>query len=232
MSRDRIDRARPLWLKWSEVGTITGLRVQPKSPRQVGIYVDGVWRLGVSRALAAGLQVGQDIDEAQLAELERRQAVEGAVLRAGRLVSRRPRSEAELRTSLRRAGATAEVVDGVIERLRQAGEIDDLKFARAWVENRVDFRPRSAFALKIELQRKGVSGELIDQALAGFSDEEAAYQAAQKAARRLRGKDGPGFEQQLYAHLQRRGFGYDAISAAVRRVAAEAAAMEESEVKP
>ena len=218
-----------MWLTRRSVGTITALEVDPRNPRQVAVFVDGVLRLSLPREIAVGLQEGQTVDEMQLADLGRRRAVEAAVLRAGRLVSRRPRSESELRSALRRSGAEPEVVDAAVERLRQAGEVDDQRFVRAWIENRADFRPRSAFALRLELQRKGVSRELIDQALEGFSDDEAALQSARKAARRLRAKEGQPFEQRLYAHLQRRGFGHETISAVVRRVAAETTAFEERE---
>lgn len=211
------------------MGVITALKVETKDPRRIAVLVDGVPRLAVSRPIAAGLQVGQPIDESGMAELERREAVEAAVLRAGRLLSRRPRSEAELRTALRRSKAAPEIIDGAIERLRQAGEIDDLRFAKAWRDNRADFRPRGAFALKAELQRKGVSRQVIDQALEGFSEEEAALAAARKAARRLRARPELPFDQQLYAYLQRRGFGHETISAVVRRVAAETTAFAERE---
>lgn len=208
------------------------MKVQPRRPRQVAVYVDGRLALEVSRPLAAGLHVGQTVDDAALADLAGRQSVEAAVLRAGRLLSRRPRSEHEIRTALRRAGVDGPTVDAAIERLRQAGEVDDLRFARAWIENRSDFRPRSTYALRSELQRKGVARPVIDEALAGFSDEDAAFESARQAARRLRGRDDQPLERQLYAYLQRRGFGHDTISAAVRRVAAGAAGASEREVEP
>ena len=193
------------------------------------MYVDGVMRLAVSPQVAAGLSVGQPVDEILLAEIERRESVEAAVRRAGRLLSRRPRSEAELRTTLRRAGTSPEAVEAALDRLKGTGQIDDEVFVAAWLENRAAFRPRSALALRAELQRKGVAREVIDRALATFSEDDAALQAARRAARRWRGEAGMVWRQRLYGYLQRRGFGHETISAAVRRVAAESAALIESE---
>jgi regulatory protein len=193
------------------------------------MYVDGVMRLAVSPQVAAGLSVGQAVDESLLSEIERRESVEAAFRRAGRLLSHRPRSEAELRTALRRAGTSPEAVEAALERLKGAGQVDDDLFAAAWLENRAAFRPRSALALRAELQRKGVARDVIDRALTAFSEDEAALQAARRAARRWRGESGTVWKQRLYGYLQRRGFGHETISAAVRRVAAEAAALIESE---
>jgi regulatory protein len=203
--------------------------MQPGGRRRIDVYVDGVMRLAVSPQVAAGLSVGQAVDESLLSEIERRESVEAAVRRAGRLLSHRPRSEAELRSTLRRAGTSLEAIEAALERLKDAGQVDDELFAAAWLENRAAFRPRSALALRVELQRKGVARVVIDRALAAFSEEDAALQAARRAARRWRGEAGLAWTQRLYGYLQRRGFGHETISAAVRRVAAEAAALIESE---
>lgn len=211
------------------MSTITALRMQPGGRRRVGVYVDGAMRLEVSPQVVAGLSVGQAVDERLLSEIERRELVEAAVRSAGRLLSRRPRSEAELRTTLRRTGTSPEAAEAALERLKGIGQIDDELFVAAWLENRAAFRPRSALALRAELQRKGVARDVIDRALAAFSEDDAALQAARRAARRWSGEAGPEWTRRLYGYLQRRGFGHETISAAVRRVAAEAAAFIESE---
>ena len=211
------------------MGTITALRIQPGGRRRIGVYVDGVMHLAVSPQVAAGLSVGQTVDESLLSEIERRESVEAAFRRAGRLLSHRPRSEAELRTALRRAGTSPEAVEAALDRLKGIGQVDDALFAAAWLENRAAFRPRSALALRAELRRKGVARDVIDRALEAFSEDEAALQAARRAARRWRTESGTLWTQRLYGYLQRRGFGHETISAAVRRVAAEAAALIESE---
>jgi len=212
------------------VTTITALRMQPGGRQRIGVYVDGVMRLAVSPQVAAALSVGQAVDDSLLSEIERRESVEAAVRRAGRLLSHRPRSEAELRATLRRAGTSPEAVEAALERLKGIGQVNDDLFAAAWLENRAAFRPRSALALRAELQRKGVARDVIDRALAEFSEDDAALQAARRAARRWRAEsDTTVWRQHLYGYLQRRGFGHETISAAVRRVAAEAAALIESE---
>jgi regulatory protein len=216
-------------LKGQVVATITALRIMPRRRGRVAVVVDGRLRLMVDPTVAASLSVGQAFDESTLADLEARQAVEAGLQRAGRLLSRRPRSEFELRTALRKSGGSDDTVEAVMGRLKEAGQIDDERFARVWLEDRAAFRPRSALGLRAELQRKGLRREIVDQALTGFSEEEAAVEAARRAVRRWRGADEAERRQRVYAYLQRRGFGHETITAAVRRVTAESAASRESE---
>jgi regulatory protein len=195
----------------------------------VRVYVDGAMRLEVSPPVAASLAIGQAVDDSLLADLENRQAVEGAMGKAGRLLARRPRSEAELRKALREAGGSEEVIGAALTRLKEAGQVDDEAFARAWLENRSTFRPRSRLALRAELARKGLPREAVDRALDGFSEEQAALQAARRAWRRWGASEAAERRQRVYEYLQRRGFGHETISAAVRHVAEDPAASKESE---
>jgi regulatory protein len=68
------------------------------------------------------------------------------------------------------------------------------------------------------LRQKGVSNEIIEQHLADFDDEQAAYAAARKGARRYRSSDWESFRKRLSAYLLRRGFGHSIISSVVSRV--------------
>ena len=122
-----------------------------------------------------------------------------------RLLSYRPRSEAEVRTRLRR-NFTAHLVERVLEALRKQDLIDDSKFARQWRESRESLKPRSAWAIKRELMAKGVDTALADQAVWDVDDGESAYRAALGPARKLNGVDLPTFRRRLWGYLKRRGF--------------------------
>ena len=81
------------------------------------------------------------------------------------LLRQRPRSEFEIRERLKLKGYVAEVVDGVVEALRRAGEIDDARFAKLWVESRMHTNPQGDVVLKHELKLKGVSEPIIEATL-------------------------------------------------------------------
>jgi regulatory protein len=168
--------------------------------------------------LAAQLKVGSYLTAAEIEALQEKGAVEQARQRALRLISRRPRSEGELRKYFERRRVPQAIQDAVIEDLTQSELVDDLAFAKSWVENRNAFRPRGAMALKAELRQKGVSRIAIEEALVGFDEEAAAFKAGQKAVDRYRHLAWAEFRQKLGAYLGRRGFRFDIISSVVDRL--------------
>ena len=62
--------------------------------------------------------------------------------------------------------------DLIVERLVQRGYVDDRKFAEYYVENRFVKKGVSQKRLKMELVKKGVSKEIIDDVLGGRDDAE------------------------------------------------------------
>jgi SOS response regulatory protein OraA/RecX len=63
-------------------------------------------------------------------------------------------------------------------------------------------------ALRYELQRKGVSHEIIERAISSVDVSEGAYRVARKKARRLQGEEERAFYRKLMDYLARRGFDY------------------------
>ncbi len=211
-------------------GTITALKGQPRNRARVVVYLDGRKTFGVTKVLAAGLAIGQRLTDEEIEKLCHEEAEEDAYQRALRLLGLRPRSERELRSYFDRHRFAPEIQETVLARLGELGLVDDRAFARMWVEDRQAFRPRSARALKAELRQKGVEAEAVEAALEGTNDEQAAYQAALKASRRLRGLSWEVFRRRLGSALARRGFDYEVIKPVVERVWSQAeGADEESE---
>lgn len=124
---------------------------------------------------------------------------------ASRLLSHRPRSEAELRARLR-GRFPADVVQRVMETLREGGLLDDAAFARLWKSSRDSLNPRSGAAIKRELIDKGIARDVAEAAVADSDDRDAAYRAALKWSRRLADADFPTFRRRLWGYLQRRRF--------------------------
>ncbi len=209
---------------------ITALRARRSRGGRVEVQIDGQRAFDLPLPLAAGLAVGQRLAEQEVEALRQRAEEEAAYQRALKRVSWRPRSEEEVRRALARHGVAVPVQDVVLQRLREAGLLDDRRFAQAWVENQQTFRPRSRRALRRELAAKGVPREIAEAALAGLDEEAAALEAAAKAARRLRGLPAEAFRRRLGAALARRGFDSDVIHSVVARLWREAAEpVEESE---
>lgn len=199
------------------MGTITALEPQAKRADRVNVYVDGQFVLGVSAIIAARLRVGQTLSDDDLTNLAREEALETARQVALGFLAPRPRSVAEVRQHLAKKKFAAEVIDHVLVRLREVGLIDDAAFARYWIENREQFRPRATRALRVELKRKGLDENDIAAALENVDECESAYRAAQARAYRWRNLERREFLQKMIAFLMRRGFAYTTAKDAAQR---------------
>lgn len=172
------------------------------------------------------LAAGEVVEPRLIARLEARDAYLRARERALRLLARRPRSIAEVRSRLMRHRIPRETLRAVIADLTAEGYLDDLAFAKSWVTARLAARAYGIRRLRWELQQKGVATAVIDQAVreAGADEDLAGAQersASALAQRRLRAYRRLAPDQQarrIAALLERRGFSPSTIIRTVRTV--------------
>jgi len=205
---------------------ITDLVVQKKNPNRVNIYLDGEFAFGLARITAAWLQRGQELSNEKIAQMQAEDARERAFQQAMLFLSYRVRSEKEIRQNLLKHEFPEEVIGQTLERLRKSGLVNDNQFARAWVENRNTFRPRSRRALTMELRQKGLDDEAVQAAVSNVDENALAYESANKRAGRLKGLEWNEFRRKLSEYLARRGFPYSVIAPVVTQIWNEAHAEE------
>ena len=199
--------------------SISAIESQQKDPQRVNIYLDGKFAFGLALITAGWLKVGQELSEEKIASLQAEDANEMAYQKALHYLSYRPRSLMEVRQNLLKRNIPATIVETALKRLEAARLVNDQEFARAWIENRNTFRPRSRMALRAELRRKGISDEVAEPVLEEEVDDQAlAFAAARKYAPRLRDLTWFEFRQKLSGFLARRGFSYTTLSPVVSEV--------------
>ncbi len=199
---------------------ITALRVGRGRGKRVNIFLDGKFAFSLEAEVAAkeGLQVGQVLSAEQIEALARSDSFQRCLNAAVHYLSYRPRSEAELRKRLQQRSFDSDNVAAVITRLKEQGLVDDMAFAQFWKDNRESFSPRSQWLTKLELKRKGVASDIIDQAVDAIDDDDSAYRAVRSKARGLPYSDEQIFRRRLGEYLKRRGFSYGVIEHAVERM--------------
>lgn len=202
---------------------ITALERKPGGQR-IKLRLDGqaAVALSVEVCLRFGLRVGDELTNAILDELHAAEARHRALASALRLLSYRPRSEAELRGRLAQKAISAAVIEETIGRVRGAGLLNDEEFARSWVDGRDRTSPRSRRLMTSELRANGVDARLAEQSVAGADDEDAAYRAARRA-RSLQPLPYLEFRRRLGSFLLRRGFEYEVINRVVAKLWEETA---------
>lgn len=201
------------------MGTITALRLNGIKKR-VNVFVDGLFSFTVAEELAVihHLEVGKSLSAVQIDELKKKNLSYNCMEAAVHYLSYRPRSESEVRRRLKRRGYNNETIEEIIAKLKEKHLIDDVSFSEFWRNNRLSFSPRSTRLIRLELRRKGVAAETVNEVLKDLDDENSVYEAGLKKARRLTGSDYDDFRRRLYDYLRRRGYGYESIKRATERL--------------
>ncbi len=202
-------------------GTITALKFQRRNKERVNVYLDGEYAFGLAAVEAARLRKGQVLSDAEIAALKTRDEQARAFDRAVRFLGYRPRSREEVERYLRGKGVDGEVIASVVRRLEQADYLDDEVFARFWVENREQFRPRSRRALRYELRQKGVDDQIIARVLNEVDEEAAAWRAIEGRLPRWATLARDELRQKIMGYLSRRGFDYGIILLAFEKACQE-----------
>lgn len=99
-------------------------------------------------------------------------AVSRAWRYALRLLAARERSEHEVRQRLRERGLSAADADGIVERLRRQGYLDDARFAES-MAHRARRRGHGRLRLRADLVARGVARKIAAPIVAAaFADEQ------------------------------------------------------------
>jgi regulatory protein len=199
-------------------GEITAIKVQKRNKDRVNIYLDGEYAFSLKMIVAASLGRGDYLSDERIKELQMQDSFQKAYDRTLNYLAYRPRSSAEMSRYLRQKEVPSQVSEEVLLRLSAAGLLDDLAFARYWVENRETFKPRGRRLLRQELRQKGIDDGLIAEVLDEVDEGESAYQAASKQASRYAGLDDELFRQKMQNFLRRRGFTYEVITETISRL--------------
>ena len=132
------------------------------------------------------------------------------------LLSRRDHSEAELRRKLSPKGFSAEALDETMTRLKDAGYLDDKRFAQCFAEAAIRNGRGYGFRLRLELSRRGIPDEVVEETLAALDAEyDEITTLSELMARKFEGFDPHQAEERqkrrVISYFQRRGFSLAAI---------------------
>ena len=148
-----------------------------------------------------------------------------------RRLTDQPRSRAELAGFLAKKHVPADVAEQVLDRFEEVGLIDDVDFARSWVQSRQRSRGVASKVLAMELRRKGIDDETSREVLAELDpdvERQNAHRLVQKKLRSMRGLDSTTQIRRLTGMLARKGYAPQ-VAFDVVRAELEAVEMQEPE---
>ena len=144
---------------------------------------------------------------------------------AVRALMRRAHSVQEMKRKLERRSDNKLLVQVVMARLKENGQIDDARYAKQFARQRTEGRKQGKFRVARDLRARGVSGQHIEAAMeeaAKETDESAMVR--QRIERKLRSYRGELDERKMasmYRSLLRAGFSADAIRRELRSLTRE-----------
>lgn len=123
------------------------------------------------------------------------------------LLEKMDRTEEELRKKLRQGYYTEDIIDEVTEYLKNYHYIDDLRYAGNFIRYQSD--KKSLLQMKAELLRKGVSKDIIEEALEAEYRTDSTYKLIERWLQKkhyCRETADNGEKQKIYRFLLRKGF--------------------------
>jgi regulatory protein len=134
--------------------------------------------------------------------------------RARRYCALAEQCESGVRQKLVTWGAGADEANGVVDRLRAEGYLDDKRYARAYCESKILQQGWGRQKVLYQLRLKHLPKDAIDAAM-GSVDEEAYLGVLASVAERKKqelGGDGPEQQRKLMSFLTSRGFTFGEIN--------------------
>jgi len=129
--------------------------------------------------------------------------------KALRFLSFRPRSEKEVADNLKRRKAPVAIVERVVNKLKEQNFINDLEFAKWWIEQRNNFKPRSIRFIKFELKQKGIGNNTIETLEFLENDLEKAKKLVERKISKIQNLPKDKVYQKLQSLLAGKGFNFE-----------------------
>ena len=121
----------------------------------------------------------------------------------------RIRSVKEVRDNLYKKKFSNDIISETILILENEKLIDDRTFAFEFISTREKVRPKSKFALKYELNKKGVSDSIIENAIKGINEYKSALAAIDPKLSTWLELDKTKMKTKMMNFLKNRGFNWE-----------------------
>lgn len=198
---------------------VTRLVAGKKNPSRVNIYLDGKFALALSidEVVKHGIKKGLELTEEEVSSYKQSDEDDYLYSKLLNFLSFRPRSIKEVRERLYKYGVTDKHVQtSFIDKLVDKKYLDDLSFAKWFVESRNTHRPRSIRALTFELMKKGINREIIQKVTKEIGDEATAIKAILDKKLGTPHKIDSETSQKITSYLARQGFTWGKIREVVK----------------
>ncbi|MBS4192486.1 recombination regulator RecX [Bacillus sp. FJAT-49705] len=199
---------------------ITKISVQQKKSDRYNIFLDEKYAFSVDEdvLITHQLKKGMEVDEFSLSEIAYQDDIRKAYNTAIQYLSRRMRSEKEVRQYLKDKEVDEIIIQEVVHKLYEYHFLDDKEYAIAFVRTFMNTTDKGSGLIRGELKEKGISEQLIDAALREFPYEkefEVAKKLRDKFVQKNTNDSSRIMKQKLEQMLMRKGYSHELIQAVV-----------------
>ena len=183
---------------------ITGMEYLKRG--RVAVELNGEETFLLYRGEAASLSIGEYLSQEEYDKIVHDILGKRAKKRAMHLLERQERSEAKLREKLAEGQYPQPAIEDAIEYVKRYHYVDDRRFAGTYVVFHQE--QKSRYQLKMDLYRKGIAKDLIEEVLEETFDTDEKELIAHwlEKKRYEEKKDDPKERRKMYQFLLRKGF--------------------------
>lgn len=201
---------------------ITSITQNKKHENLVSIFLDEVFWLGLDKndLLKFNLYKSREINKEEKDEIEKVSQLGKVKSQILKLVSLRPRSRKEVYDNLiYKKEIASDIANNALDSMETFGYINDLNFAKWYIEMRLNSGKYGRNKIKFQLIEKGVEGKLIEIAFHQLQEEkpnlfdnsEDIQKLIKKFSSTTKGKSPQEIRNKIIAKLMARGFKFDEI---------------------
>ncbi len=197
---------------------ITSIKAQ-KNQKRVNVNLDGSFGFGLDleNFMRLQLKVNQELMQDEINEIIKKGELQKSFDKTLRFVMTRPRSMKEVKDYFKRKEIDNTLHQNILERLEKLELLNDQKFAKWWVEQRLEFKHKSKKDITFELRQKGIDTNTIKNVLDDSEMDELkiAKELIVKKEYKWKRYDEDVRKQKMSQYLAGKGFSWDIVKSVI-----------------
>lgn len=197
---------------------ITSIK-QQKNKNRVNVYLDDKFGFGIDldNFVLLHLRVDQELTEKEVEDIVKKAEYQKTLDKLLRFAMVRLRSEKEVTDYFKRKKVHESMHEKLFEKLKHLELLDDVKFAKWWIDQRIQFKNKSKRVIQMELRQKGIGKEIIDEVFSEtvIDEEKMAKELLAKKIYKWKNLEPREAKQKISQYLAGKGFSWDVIEKVV-----------------
>jgi len=194
--------------------TITSIK-QQKNKNRVNVYLDDKFGFGIDldNFVLLHLKVDQELTDAEVTDIAKKAEYQKTLDKLIRFAMVRPRSQKEITDYFKRKQVHESLHEKLLEKLIHLELLDDVTFAKWWIDQRIQFKNKSKRVIQIELRQKGIDTNTIDDTFGEIviDEEKMAKELLDKKMYKWKNLESRERKQKMSQYLAGKGFSWEVI---------------------